>query len=97
MIEFAVELEASDPARNIWRSYQIAGGQDLFGNWIVELTYGRIGTKGRTKTVLVADEAAAHRYARQCLKRRQSAPKRIGVGYRTVRISGAWPETERAK
>lgn len=61
MMEFSIQLAATDPARNIWRSYLIAGGQDLFGNWIVELTYGRIGAKGRTKAVLVADEAAAHR------------------------------------
>ena len=89
-MEFSIRLEACDPARNIWRSYLVAAGQDLFGNWIVELTYGRIGCKGRTKVVPVDDEEAARRYVRQCLKRRERAPKRIGVGYQIKDISGRW-------
>ena len=28
MMEFAIHLEACDPARNIWRSYSITGGQE---------------------------------------------------------------------
>jgi len=59
MIEFAIHLEASDPERNIFRSYSITAGQDLFGDWIVQVNYGRIGSKGRTKTVCVADETEA--------------------------------------
>ena len=31
MMEFAIHLEVCDPERNIWRSYSITGGQDLFG------------------------------------------------------------------
>jgi hypothetical protein len=65
---FAIYLEARNPTRNIWRAYHIAAGQDLFGDWVVELTYGRIGANGRTKTVLVADEAAAYSYVRQYRK-----------------------------
>lgn len=79
MIEYNIQFEARDPARNIARSYRIVAGQDLFGDWVAELTYGRIGAKGRTKAVLAADEAAARRYVRQCLNKRKSAPKRIGV------------------
>jgi len=41
-------LEARDPTRNIHRAYSLAYGQDIFGNWVVETTYGRIGGKGRT-------------------------------------------------
>jgi hypothetical protein len=37
-------LEAKDASRNIHRVY----GQDLFGDWVIETTYGRIGGKGRT-------------------------------------------------
>lgn len=99
MMDFAIHLEACDPARNIWRAYHIAAGRDLFGDWIVQLTYGRIGAKGHTKTVLVADEAAAHSYVRQCLKKRKSAPNRIGIGYQVKGIYGAWdnaPEMQSA-
>jgi hypothetical protein len=51
MMEYSVLLEASDPARNRWRSYHIAAGQDLFGDWVVELTYGRIGVGYETVSV----------------------------------------------
>ncbi|QJD29026.1 WGR domain-containing protein [Methylococcus geothermalis] len=92
MTTFYIQLEARDPARNISRSYQIIAGQDLFGDWVVELTYGRIGAKGRTKAVLVADETAARHYVRQCLNKRKSAPKRIGVSYETVSVGGEWTD-----
>lgn len=74
-------LEAKDTNRNIHRAYSIAYGQDLFGNWVVETTYGRIGGKGRTIVTLVNNEEEALKYVQKILKRRQSAPKRIGVGY----------------
>lgn len=90
MMEFSILLEACDPARNIHRSYRIAAGQDLFGDWIVQLTYGRIGARGRTKTVAVDDEAAARYYIQTCLKKRESAPKRIGIGYKVRQTSGSW-------
>ena len=87
---FTILLEARDPARNRWRAYRIAAGQDLFGVWIVELTYGRIGARGHTKTVAVEDEAAARHYVQRCLKRRATAPKRIGIGYKVIQKSSGW-------
>jgi len=84
MMEYSVLLEARDPARNIHRAYGISAGQDLFGEWIVAITYGRIGARGHSKTVAVEDKAAAARYVERCIKRRETAPRRIGVGY-TVR------------
>jgi len=82
-------LEAKDASRNIHRAYSIAYGQDLFGNWVVETTYGRIGGKGRTIVTMVSNEDEALQYVQKALKRRQSAPKRIGVAYkiRTLRDS----------
>jgi predicted DNA-binding WGR domain protein len=75
-------LEAKDASRNIYRAYSIAYGQDLFGNWIVETTYGRIGGKGRTLVTIVNNEDEALQYVQKALKRRQSSPKRIGVAYK---------------
>ncbi len=89
-MDFAIHLEARDPARNIWRAYSITGGQDLFGDWVVVLSYGRIGAKGRTKTVTLPDEEAARCYVRQCLKKRENAPKRIGIGYTMIQATGVW-------
>ncbi|MBT9100574.1 WGR domain-containing protein [Methylovulum psychrotolerans] len=79
---FRIELQACDPARNLWRFYMIEAERDLFDDLIVRLHYGRIGTRGQTKTHIVADTAEAMRLVRACLKRRQSAPKRIGMGDR---------------
>ncbi len=90
MMEFSILLEASDPERNCWRSYRITAGQDLFGDWVVELTYGRIGAKGHTKVVTVDDETAARRYVQSCLRKRETAPKRIGVDYKVRQTSGRW-------
>jgi predicted DNA-binding WGR domain protein len=92
MMDFAIHLEARDPARNIWRAYSITAGQDLFGDWIVAMNYGRIGSRGTTKTVLLSDEEAVRRYVRQCLKKRESAPKRIGIDYKVIQIDGRWEE-----
>ncbi len=81
MMTHAAYLEALDPARNIYRAYCIDYGQDLFDNWIVEVTYGRIGSKGRTLIVVVNDEEEALKEVQKFLQRRQSAMKRIGVSY----------------
>lgn len=62
----------------------------MFGNWIVAMTYGRIGTQGLTKTVLLPDEATMRRYVRQCFKKRESTPKHIGIGYKVKGITGTW-------
>jgi len=92
MMEFAIHLEACDPARNIWRSYSITAGQDLFEDWIVAMNYGRIGSRGTTKTVLLYDEAETRRYVQKCLKKRENATKRIGIDYKVKDITGAWSD-----
>lgn len=81
MLKPVAYLEAKDASRNIHRAYSIAFGQDLFGNWVVETTYGRIGGKGRTLVTVVDNENEALKYVRKCLRRRESAPKRLGTGY----------------
>lgn len=82
MIErFHIVLEAVDPACNRWRFYRIEAGRDLFGDYLVTLTYGRIGARGHTKTHLVPDMDAGKKLVRATLKRRQSAPRRIGIAY----------------
>jgi hypothetical protein len=42
--QFRTELQACDPARGIFRAYCIEAGMDLFGDWLVDVTYGRIGS-----------------------------------------------------
>jgi predicted DNA-binding WGR domain protein len=74
-------LEARDPARNVWRRYELVVERDLFGVWLVEVTFGRIGSPGRTRVHSYVDEGAARRFALACVHRRQSAPRRIGTPY----------------
>ena len=64
------------------RADEIAVNADLFGAWLVEMSYGRIGALGRTKarSFASADEAAAQ--VKASLRRRASAPRRLGVAYR---------------
>ncbi len=38
-----LRLEARAPALRCHRAYEITVVQDLFGSWIAEMTYGRIG------------------------------------------------------
>ena len=40
---FHARLEARDPASDCFRSYRLEAGPDLFGTWLVDATYGRIG------------------------------------------------------
>jgi hypothetical protein len=78
---FTAYLEARDPPRGCFRSYRLEAGPDLFGTWLVDATFGRIGTRGRTIRHVAIDEASARRIVKKRLQRRASAPKRIGVPY----------------
>lgn len=81
-----VWLEAVCGERNIARRYTVALSRDLFGASIVEFAWGRIGTRGQGRAVSFASEDEASRFAHQLLRRRASAPKRIGVPYREVSL-----------
>ena len=78
---FTTLLHADAPALNRRRAYQLEIGRDLFGDWWVEVTFGRIGREGRTVRFAARDEVEARAVAGACLARRGSAPRRIGVGY----------------
>ena len=86
MLDFRVTLEARNPERHCLRRYRIEAGTDLFGVWVVEIGYGRIGTAGRSRRYLVRDEEEARRLVRSILERRATAPRRIGVAYRIREI-----------
>ena len=89
---FTARLEASDPARDCFRSYRLEAGPVLFGTWLVDATYGRIGSRGHTVRHVAADEAQARKIVRHCLQRRATAPKRIAVPYqlRELHDPGCW-------
>ena len=78
MLDFRITLEARNPARRCLRQYRVEAGTDLFGVWVVEISYGRIGTAGRSRSYVVRDEGEARHLARSILKRRASAAPHRG-------------------
>ncbi|MBS0155180.1 MAG: WGR domain-containing protein [Nitrospira sp.] len=78
---FHIKLEARNPEKGHFRAYSIDAGQDMFGHWNIEVHFGRIGRRGRSVTYSAADDAAAAAIIQHCLRRRVTAPKRIGVHY----------------
>ncbi|MBV8074887.1 MAG: WGR domain-containing protein [Planctomycetaceae bacterium] len=82
MLDLRIVLEAKNPDRRCLRQYRAEAGTDLFGSWVVAITYGRIGTVGRSRCSVVRDAGEARHLAQSILKRRATAPRRIGVAYR---------------
>lgn len=76
-----IALVAVDPARNIRRRWQVRACRDLFGQWVVETCWGRIGAAGRCRTQAFACEGDARRHIAALLARRRGAVRRIGVAY----------------
>lgn len=83
-----VHMEAQDPARNRFRRWELEAAEDLFGVWIVQVNFGRIGSTGRTFARSFTDHLTAGRYVRAAIARRRSAPRRIGVAYRVIADDG---------
>lgn len=81
MSTFTAHLEARDPALGRFRAYLLEAGTDLFGAWLVDVTFGRIGTRGRRIRCVVQDKNVARKLVRENLRRRATAQKRIGVPY----------------
>ena len=56
------------------------------------IDFGVIGTRGQHRVHLVADIAEAQAAVRRALRRRLSAPRRIGVPYRVITChdAGCW-------
>ena len=74
VLDFRITLEARNPARRCLRQYRVDAGTDLFGVWVVEISYGRIGAAGRSRCYVLRDEGEARHLAQSILKRRASAP-----------------------
>ena len=87
LTETRIGLEARNPLANRMRRWSVEIGQDLLGTWLVDIEFGRIGAKGRRLQRFFFDKLAAQAYVGQALRRRATAPARIGVAYRCVHSS----------
>jgi hypothetical protein len=81
---FAIELRAVSPHGQHRRAYEIHVGPDLFGQLVVAIDFGVIGTRGQRRVHLVADAGEVRTVVRWALRRRLTAPGRIGVPYRVI-------------
>lgn len=76
-----IALEAHSDERNHHRRYELAVGRDLLGDWIVTVRYGRVGWPLRTLQLASPTVEAAQAVLRDRLRRRLSAPRRLGCRY----------------
>jgi hypothetical protein len=89
LAEMQIELRACDPAANRRRAWRLEAGRDLFGVWTTEVQFGRIGHAGRTIRQAFTSEPELQTFVRRRLKRRATAPARIGVAYRCIGADAA--------
>jgi len=64
-------------------------GRDLLADWTVAICYGRTGQAGREICYAAPNEEPIRAIIRDRLRRRLSAPKRIGCPYRLAAFSAA--------
>ena len=82
-----IHLRALDPAHNIARDYSIWMSIDLFGNYVVETCWGRIGAKGQRQRRSFPDASSARHHVRAIVRKRRGARGRIGVEYRLTAVA----------
>ena len=76
-----LRLQALNPERNVFRDYELHISPGLFGSHVVQIAYGRIGTRGRIHTHGFDSPETAATFIKACLKKRLSSVKRIGCDY----------------
>lgn len=77
-----VAFEAHNAERNHHRHYEITVGKDLLDDWTVSIRYGRTGQGGRVLRYAGQDAGKLQSIVKERLRRRLTAPKRIGCPYR---------------
>lgn len=82
-------FEAHNAEKNHHRRYSITVGRDLFDDWTVSVRYGRVGRRGQEMHFAGPNPDAMQLIVRNCLKKRVSAPRRIGCAYRLTSIDMA--------
>lgn len=76
-----VTLEAHNPERNHHRRYQLMVGKDLLGYWTLTIRHGRVGAVGQVTRYALRKKVDVQKLIAIKLKKRASAPRRIGCSY----------------
>lgn len=84
-----VSFEAHNAPMNRHRRYEVVLGQDLLDDWTVTIRYGRVGQTGRLLHFASPRAEDIRAVIRDRLRRRLSAPQRIGCPYRLAAFSTA--------
>ena len=82
-------FEAHSQEQNHHRRYEVVVGRDLLDDWTVAIRYGRIGQGLREVRYAATDAGDIRAIIRDRLRRRLSAPRRIGCPYRLAAFSAA--------
>jgi hypothetical protein len=83
----SIALEAHSDELNRHRRYEISVGRDLLDHWTVTIRFGRIGAPLRETRFGSPDVGDARTIVQDRLRRRLSAPRRIGCAYRVAAFS----------
>lgn len=89
MDEIAILLQGRNAEANRHRAWRVEAGRDLFGKWMVRVSFGRIGCRGRTFAREFASDDEARSFIRAGLRRRRGAARRCGVDYHVIEASPA--------
>jgi hypothetical protein len=84
-----IAFEAHHTEKNHHRRYQVTVGRDLLDDWTVAICYGRAGQGGRVLRYASPKPDDMRAVIRDRLRRRLSAPKRIGCAYRLSAFTAA--------
>jgi predicted DNA-binding WGR domain protein len=82
-----IAFEAHNSEKNHHRRYAVVIGRDLLDDWTVAIRYGRIGTGGQERRYASPRPEEMREVIHDRLRRRLSAPKRIGCPYRLAAYS----------
>ena len=86
--DLEIALRADNPATNCWRDYHLLLGRDLLGDWCIAVRWGRVGTAGSIAIHGFGSRDDAVAFVGVLLKRRLTAPRRIGCPYRLIASAG---------
>ena len=74
-------MEARDPSRNQARAYTLEAELDLWGDFVVSTSFGRIGTRGRTHRQAFNSSEEAIPTIRKILSQRLKTTKKRAIPY----------------